>query len=145
MKRLWRAAVQSLPIKKPFLLKKRLHIVDDDASECLMRSVAEWCSLRMFATAHVYRSIFCGSEHVRPQLSCLVRSIAKRLVLAQSAGTPCVRFSLLQFDSKRGFLRDNRFLHLIPPQRGECVHQGIDLFTSTAVCLNVPYQQPIGK
>jgi hypothetical protein len=111
MKRLWRAAVQSLPIKKPFLLKKRLHIVDVDASECLMRSVAEWCSLRMLATAQVYRSIFFSGEHVRPKLSCFVRSVAERLVLAQSTGTPCVRFSLLKFDSKRGFLCDNRFFH----------------------------------
>src|SRR5690606_19194810 len=78
------------------------------------RAVAERPTFRTLATAEVDRARGRRLVLHRREARSLVRAVAERLLLAQAAGAPPVRSSLLHLDGVRRLLRHHRFRHLPP-------------------------------
>jgi hypothetical protein len=80
-----------------------------------MRSVAVGGRMGVLALAQEGFLLLFHLEHQRLEISGLVRSVAKGLVLGKATGTPSVIFSGFQLDLRGMFGGDIRFRHFFLP------------------------------
>jgi hypothetical protein len=80
-----------------------------------MRAIAIGLVFGLFALAKEGRLGFPGLENNRFEFGCLMVPVAEGLFFGETAGTPSVIFSSLQFDLGRAFKGDMGFSHLTPP------------------------------